>query len=139
MQSGLPLTFDSGQNTQLNGTGVNSRADVLGDPKRDHESRADMIRKFFNTDVFRTPAPGGVGAGGRGILSGPAFVNTDLAILKDVKVLEQLRFQLRGEFFNVFNQVNFTRVRTSLANSNFGQIDQAAAGRTAQLGLKLLW
>jgi hypothetical protein len=139
IQSGLPLTFDSGQNTQLNGTGVNSRADILGDPKRSHSSRDDMIRKFFNTEVFRTPAVGSVGAGGRGILSGPALVITDLAVLKDFNVREDLRFQLRGEFFNVFNQVNFTRVRTSLANSNFGQIDQAAAGRTAQLGLKLLW
>jgi hypothetical protein len=46
---------------------------------------------------------------------------------------------LRGEFFNVFNQVNFTRVRTSLANANFGQIDLAAPSRTVQLGLKFLW
>ena len=98
-----------------------------------------MIRRFFNTDVFKTPAPGGVGASGRGILSGPAFVSTDLAALKEVRVREQYRFQLRGEFFNVLNQVNFTRVRTSLTNANFGQLDQAAAGRTVQLGLKFLW
>jgi len=139
LQSGLPLTFDSGQNTQLNGTGTSSRADLTGDPKRSHSSRTDMITKFFNTEVFKTPVAGSPGAGGRGILSGPAAVNTDLAVLKDVQVREGYRFQLRGEFFNVFNQVNFTRVRASLANSNFGQIDLAGAGRTAVLGLKFIW
>jgi carboxypeptidase family protein len=139
IQSGPPLTFDSGQNTQLNGTGVNSRANINGNPSRDHSSRQDMLQKFFNTEVFGTPVAGSPGSSGRGILSGPALVNTDLAILKEVKVKEEYRFQLRGEFFNVFNQVNFTRVRTSLANTNFGQIDQAGSGRTAQLGLKFLW
>jgi hypothetical protein len=138
-QSGLPLTFDSGQNTQLNGTGVNSRADLVGDPRREHNSRSDMIRGYFNTEAFSTPGPGSPGSSGRGILSGPPLVNTDLAILKEVKIREGYQFQLRGEFFNVFNQVNFTRVRTSMANANFGQIDQAASGRTAQLGLKFLW
>jgi hypothetical protein len=138
-QSGLPLTFDSGQNTQLNGTGVSSRADLVGNPKREHSSRSDMLRRYFNTEAFSTPGPGSPGSSGRGILSGPALVNTDLAILKEVRIREGYQFQLRGEFFNVFNQVNFTRVRTSLANANFGEIDQAASGRTVQLGLKFVW
>jgi hypothetical protein len=139
IQSGTPLTFSSGQHTQLNGTGASSRADVVGDPKREHSSRDDMIAKFFNTDAFATPPPGGVGTGGRGILSGPAFSSTDLAVLKDIRVSEAFRFQLRGEFFNVLNQVNFTRVQTTMTNSLFGRIDQSGPGRSVQLGLKFLW
>jgi hypothetical protein len=139
IQSGGPLTFTSGQNTQFNGTGVSSRADIVGDPKRSHSSRTDMITKFFNTEVFRTPAAGSPGGSGRGILSGPALLNTDIALLKDVSVRESMRFQLRGELFNAFNQVNFNSPTTSLASTQFGRIASAQAGRTVQLGVKFLW
>jgi hypothetical protein len=139
LQSGGPLTFTSGQNTQLNGTGVSSRANIVGDPQRSHSSRSDMITKFFNTEVFRTPPAGSPGDTGRGILSGPALLNTDIALLKDFTVHESYRFQLRGEFFNAFNQVNFNNPTTSLASTQFGRITSAQAGRTVQLGLKFLW
>jgi hypothetical protein len=89
--------------------------------------------------VFRTPAAGSPGGSGRGILSGPALLNTDIALLKNVSVRESMRFQLRGELFNAFNQVNFNSPTTSLASTQFGRIASAQAGRTVQLGVKFLW
>jgi hypothetical protein len=140
VRSGGSLTFDSGQDTQLNGmSGRPSRADIVGDPRRSHSSRADMIAQFFNTSAFRTPPIGSVGASGRGILSGPANVSTDLAILKDIRLTEAVRTQFRTEFLNAFNQVNFSNPVTSLANVNFGKIVGASDGRTIQFGLKFLW
>jgi hypothetical protein len=139
LQSGTPLSISSGQDTMLNGTGNNSRADIVGDPERSHTSRADMVTKFFNTEAFAQPKPGSPGTSGRGILSGPARVNTDFAVLKDIRLAEEYRFQFRAEFFNVFNQVNFNNPGTTLGNSQFGLISGAQPGRTIQLGLKLLW
>jgi hypothetical protein len=139
IQSGAPLTFSSGQDTQLNGTGCNSRANIVGDPRRSHSSRDDMILRFFNTDAFGQPPDGSVGTSGRGILPGPADVVTDLAILKDIGVTEATRFQLRAELLNAFNQVNFGGPVTTLNNARFGQITSAGEGRTIQLGLKFLW
>ena len=87
IQSGSPLTFTSGQDTMLHGTGQESRADLVGDPKRSHDSTADMIGRFFDTGAFGQPQLGSPGTSGRGILSGPARVNTDLAVLKDLSLI----------------------------------------------------
>lgn len=98
-----------------------------------------MITNFFNTQAFRTAPLGSPGNGGRGILSGPALLNTDLALLKDVTLRESYRLQIRGEFFNAFNQVNLNNPTTSVASTQFGRITSAQPGRTIQLGLKFLW
>lgn len=141
IQSGLPVTAVNGQNRALDGTGCagSQLANIVGDPVREHANRADMINKFFETGAFALPAIGTYGNSSRGVLSGPANVNTDLAILKDVNVSESMRFQFRAEFFNIFNQVNFGNPIGSIANARFGAITGAAAGRSTQLGLKFLW
>jgi hypothetical protein len=136
--SGAPLSFSAGEDTALNGAG-GARADIVGDPKRSHSSRDDMIRRFFNTAAFVRPPDGGVGTSGRGILSGPAQFSTDLAMLKDFGIREELRLQLRVEAFNAFNQVNFSNPRTTLTDALFGQITGAGEGRNMLVALKLLW
>jgi hypothetical protein len=136
--SGGPLSFAAGEDTGMNGAG-GARADIVGDPKRSHSSRDDMIAKFFNTAAFVRPQDGTVGSSGRSILSGPAQVSTDLAVLKDFRVYEQARFQLRVETFNVFNQVNFGDPRTTLTDSRFGQITGSGSGRNLLVGLKFMW
>jgi hypothetical protein len=107
-----------------------------------HASRHDMITKFFNTDAFVRPnqLPRGIyGSAGRNLISGPASVNTDLAVMKDFPIREALRIQFRGEFFNAFNQVNFAAPQRLAQSGSFGRITSADPGRVAQLALKLLW
>ena len=141
IQSGLPVTVVNGQNRALDGTGCagSHLANIVGAPTRDHAGRNDMINRFFETGAFRLPDLGAYGNAPRGGFSGPANVSTDLAILKDVNLTETMRIQFRGEFFNVFNQVNFSNPIGSIANARFGQITGSAAGRTVQLGFKFLW
>jgi hypothetical protein len=136
--SGEPLNFSSGQDTQLTGQST-ARADIVGNPKRSHSSVDDMLAKFFNTDAFAVPELGSPGTSGRGILSGPADVLTDLAILKDIAVTEATRFQFRTELLNAFNNTNFSNPSTSLNSSRFGRITGAGGGRVIQLALKFLW
>jgi hypothetical protein len=141
VQSGLPVTVVNGQNRAYDGTGCSGShlADIIGAPNRSAASRADMLTQFFNTGAFALPAIGRYGNAPRGAFSGPPNVNTDFAVLKDVDLTERLRVQLRGEFFNIFNQVNFSNPIATIANPRFGQITGSAAGRSAQLGLKVLW
>jgi hypothetical protein len=47
--------------------------------------------------------------------------------------------QLRGEFFNAFNQVNFDPPNVQVSSGSFGQIRSAQPGRVIQVALKLLW
>jgi hypothetical protein len=142
IQSGAPVTPTNGQNRALDGTGCSGShlPDILtADVTRNQTSRADLINRFFNTNAFQLPALGRYGTSARGLFSGPANVTTDFAILKDFAVREEMRFQLRAEMFNIFNQVNFSNPIAQLANPRFGQITGAGAGRTMQMGLKFLF
>jgi hypothetical protein len=76
---------------------------------------------------------------GRNLISGPAAVNTNLAVMKDIMVREPLRMQFRGEFFNAFNQVNFAQPQRTVSSGSFGRITSARAGRVVQLALKFIW
>jgi hypothetical protein len=75
----------------------------------------------------------------RGLIYGPADSTTDLAIMRYVSVGPRMRLQLRGEFFNAFNQVNFNNPVTNISSSTFGQITGSGPGRVVQLAFKLIW
>ena len=108
----------------------------------DHSSRGAMISRFFNTTAFvptgQVPR-GTYGNAGRGLISGPAVNSTDLALMKDFSLKEQLRLQFRGEAFNAFNQVNLGNPTTNVSSGAFGRIRSAGDPRIMQVALKLLW
>jgi hypothetical protein len=62
-------------------------------------------------------------------VSGPKFSRFDLSAVKKIKVTERVNFELRGEFLNAFNNINFfspnTTATTTLSNSTFGQVTSA--------------
>ncbi|HKQ74882.1 MAG TPA: carboxypeptidase-like regulatory domain-containing protein [Blastocatellia bacterium] len=62
-------------------------------------------------------------------VTGPRFTRFDLSAVKKVKITETLNFELRGEFLNAFNHVNFfgSTNLTNFTNANFGQITSAYA------------
>jgi hypothetical protein len=148
-QSGSPLVFTMGTDVAQNGIlQPNGQYALLvpgataGDVRRDHDSTADMIAAYFNTAAFvplnRVPA-GIYGNARRGLVYGPGDGNTDVAVLRYLNVGPGLRLQLRGEFFNAFNQVTFNNPNTTLSSSTFGRITGAGPGRVGQLAVKLIW
>jgi hypothetical protein len=142
VQSGAPVTPASGQNTALDGNicgGSSIHPDQVGEIEREHSSRADMVANFFNRGAFALPAIGRYGTAGRNIFSGPAMVSTDLAVLKNFRILEQQALQFRAEFFNLFNNVNFNNPVANLSSATYGRITGAQAGRAIQFGLKYIW
>jgi len=165
IQSGAPMSFiNDGIDVAVDGTYApqhafpNGQAIPVG-----HPSRNAMVSQFFNTNAFVNPlcsytsaqtieaqncTPfnfkynllGAFGATGRNILSGPALNKTDFAILKDLTITEQYKFQFRAEFFNVFNQVSFNNPDSGTQDgSAFGTIQSASPGRIIQFGLKFFW
>jgi hypothetical protein len=102
---------------------------------------------FTNTNAvnaFVGSYPGAVGT--RGIVRGPGFFNTDLAIGKFFRLpKEGHRVQVRAEAFNAFNHVNFANPASSgttpgvnLANpTTFGEITSTANNaRVMQFALR---
>lgn len=149
IQSGAPLHIVMGTDVALDGTGQQGlqRAQLVNgvtyaDVARNHPDRNEFVRQFFNTAAFVPVAQllrGIYGNVGRNIISGPAMSNTDFTIMKDIVVREPLRAQLRGEFFNAFNQVNFNAPNTTASSGSFGRITSADSGRVVQVAFKLIW
>src|SRR5262249_4448541 len=147
VQSGTPLTFLMGSDVALDGTGGSQHAQLspgitVSNITLDHADRNAFITQFFNTNAFIQPRllPRGIyGDSGRGLISGPAMANTDLAALKDFMLRESWKLQFRGEFFNVLNQVNFSNPNQTVSSASFGRITSAASGRVIQLALKMIW
>ncbi len=87
----------------------------------------------------RLPAQFTFGNADRNILRGPKFSSTDLSFMKTVPVGATVRFQVRVEIFNIFNQVNYGNPNASFGSAAFGSITSAGSMRQMQLGGKLLF
>lgn len=134
--SGSPIWIRSGQDLSLSGVGFD-RPDLVGNPVREHSSRDDMIQRFFNTAAFAPNQMGRFGNAARNLIYGPSQSSTDLSMVKSFPISERLgALQLRAEFFNAWNQVNFGSPNPTLNNRLFGQIQSAGDPRIVQLALR---
>jgi hypothetical protein len=148
-QSGAPINFGLGSDIALNGTGqpgLEHAQLVSGmtydNVSIDHPDRNAFVHQFFNTAAFVPLAQmklGTYGNAGRNFMNGPALFNSDLTLMREFPIHEKIRTQLRGEFFNAFNQVHFNAPNTTVGSGTFGQITGAGAGRVIQVAMKVLW
>jgi hypothetical protein len=64
----------------------------------------------------------------------------DISVMKKIRIVEGLNLELRGEFLNAFNHVQFSDPETNPTNANFGRVtSQANLPRNVQIGLKLIF
>lgn len=134
-QAGSPFSVYNSVNLTNAFTPGAIRADLVGDPKLPADQR--RLSRWFNTDAFRAPAAFRFGTAGRSILTGPGIVNVDTSLIKTFPIREQLRFEVRAEFFNLFNHANFNQPAHSLGVPSFGVINSAKPGRSGQFALRL--
>jgi hypothetical protein len=98
--------------------------------------RAKKQLNWFSASSFKD-AWGHFGSSGNGVFLGPGLDLWDLSAIKNVKVGDRASFQLRGEFFNVFNHNSFAGVGTNAdISSTFGQAISSHDPRQVQLGGK---
>jgi hypothetical protein len=96
--------------------------------------------EWFNTAAFTTPDPGTVGNVRRNppSLKSGTLINDDMTLGKTWSVRELGSFELRGEFFNLFNHANFAFPGQIVGTSQFGTVSGTLnAGRTVQLAAKV--
>ena len=63
------------------------------------------------------------------VLKGPAFFRSDLSIVKKINFTETMNFELRGEFLNAFNNINFLVGSASNDVNSIGGFNSAQFGR----------
>lgn len=96
----------------------------------------------FAGQVFFRNQPGQTGNLPRHFINGPMFFNWDASLIKNIRINETTRIQLRAEAFNVLNNVNFFIAESSnifnINSTTFGQIGQGNtfAPRIMQFGLR---
>ena len=148
--TGDPLTILAGidqSKTNLGG----DRANFVGTPDQYGATASDADRKgcgtgacvpWLNTSLFVLPAVGTFGNVGKSAFRGPSRWNVDSGLLKDFMPIashENFRFQLRGEFFNIFNHTQLNDPEINRNSGNFGGIRGAADPRIIQLALKFFF
>jgi hypothetical protein len=108
-------------------------ADQVGDPRTGFTRSRE---RWFNTSAFARPVTGRLGTSGRNILDGPGEATVDFSLFKVVHLKENVRLQIRGEFFNLFNRVNFGFPGSTVATPTYGIVQSASDARIIQLGMR---
>jgi hypothetical protein len=83
--------------------------------------------------------PGTFGTANRRFFHGPGFNNTDFGFSKRTVIREQMAFDLRIEFFNIFNHTQFNNPSGDISSSDFGIVGNARDPRIGQLSFKFYW
>jgi hypothetical protein len=106
---------------------------LVGDPGNVQQSPS----AWFNTLAFASPALGTVGNAGRNMLESDSLIDDDLAVAKNWQIHEHSHFELRGEFFNLFNHTNFGFPGQILGTAQFGTVSSTLnPGRQIQVAAK---
>ncbi len=132
-RSGSVLTATvAGNRSDSSGTGVvgSSRADATGLP-------LDSGSGFFNLLAFTTPAAGLFGSAGRNTIRGPFQLTMNASFGRAFQFGERRSMDLRIESTNLLNQVNISRIATTVNASNYGLATGAGAMRSVSLNLRV--
>jgi Carboxypeptidase regulatory-like domain len=84
-------------------------------------------------------ALGTFGTANRRFFHGPGFNNTDFGISKRTRIKENLAFDIRVEFFNIFNHAQFKNPGSDISSSDFGIVGKARDPRIGQISAKFYW
>jgi hypothetical protein len=146
--SGPPITASFSLVNPIDITGSPSqgaRIDITGDPYLPKSERT--FSRNFKTEVFRAPARGTVGNSSRYTMRGPSFLNWDTALFKNIPAWERVKFQIRCEMYNVWNNTQFLTYDTAArfdaqgrqVNARFGEYTSASSPRQIQFALRLMF
>ncbi|MCW5962480.1 MAG: TonB-dependent receptor [Bryobacterales bacterium] len=127
--------------TGASGAGIDSRVNIVGDPRPKSDGRA------FNVNAIAPPdaANFGIGNAPKDVYRGPGVYNWDISLFKNIPLgAEQRRLQLRFEFYNALNHANFNSVDNAArfdaqgaqVNGRFGQYIGTLDARRIVLGAK---
>ena len=134
-ESGAPFTVITAADTTNAFPAGSLRPNLLHDPSLPSGQRS--ITHWFDTSAFAAPAQFTFGNSPRSGLRGAGLVTTDVTLEKSVWLKEKLKFDLRGEFYNILNHANFNVPGATYGAADFGLVTSARAGRTVQLAGRL--
>jgi hypothetical protein len=141
--------FVNSSNTDCGGTvAFNcSRPNVIGNPN----GKPCVAGTFYNTCAFSSDlVQGTFGNENRNVVRGPGYQDWDISVFKNFPIREQMRFEFRADFFNIWNHTNFLTgptgsdgqfepVAVELGQTQMGLPQAARDPRFIQLAMKFLF
>ena len=95
---------------------------------------------YFLPSAFAVNTTAGdFGNANRRFFFGPGFNQTDFGMLKHTAINERFAFDVRFEFFNIFNHAQFMNPDGNISDTNFGIVTQARDPRIGQVSAKFYW
>jgi len=134
-QSGAPFTVITTTNTTNAFPAGPLRPNIIRNASLSSGHRT--ITRWFDTTAFAAPAPFTFGNSPRSGLRGAPLVTTDATVEKTFKITERVKFDVRGEFYNLLNHANFNIPGFTFGAADFGVVSSARSGRTTQIALRL--
>ena len=123
-RTGLPVnvTIDRASSSVATGYTTNQRPNrVSGVSTMPQGGRS--IGQWINPAAFSADIGSGYGNTPRNDLRGPGLWQADLGLAKQISLSEDVRVQLRSEFFNIFNRAQYGLPLADVSSTgNFGRI-----------------
>jgi len=140
--NGIWSAHTGGRFTPILGTNVsNSQGGGSQRPNRIASGNLSgaSLQQWFDTAAFVAPASYTFGNSGTGILTGPAYFNADLGVVRRFQATERLALNLRGEAFNTFNHANFNNPNATIGTASAGVISGTSSPRVLQVSVKVVF
>ena len=151
IQSGLPITINSGVDNSVSGVG-NDYADFVPGVSTKRPAGVSKIQEWFNPAAFAKNAAGTFGNVPRNYLRGPGYADVDLSLVKEFLSEHRIHGQFQAEAYNLFNHTNLANPVSSVSSGTFGEITAtssstgsvnmtavAGTARIFQFGAKILF
>jgi hypothetical protein len=149
--TGFPIQLNQGSDDiSLAGSGGTDLPNRVGpvvivDPRKPNPDCINPITNtntgcYFLASAFaKNTVLGTFGTANRRFFHGPGFNNTDFGLTKRTLIRESMAFEIRGEFFNIFNHAQFNNPGGNIDSSSFGIVTSARAPRIGQVSAKFIW
>ncbi len=134
---GLPVAISqNGDDVSLFGSGNTDVPNVVG--KVHIQDPRNPDHTFFNRDAFDSGPVGAFGNSSRQFFHGPGINNFDIGLMKRTAITESTAFEMRAEFFNVFNHTQFNNPdgNFSIFGDTMGVVTSAKDPRIGQISAK---
>jgi hypothetical protein len=146
--TGFPIQMNQGDgDASLSGSSATDMPNQVGpvvtvDPRKSNPGcpTTDGTGCYFLPSAFAVNTDlGTFGTANRRFIHGPGFNNTDFGFSKRTVIKENYAFDVRLEFFNIFNHAQFTNPGGNITGSNFGIVTNARDPRIGQISAKFYW
>jgi Carboxypeptidase regulatory-like domain len=147
---GLPVGLSESDDQSLTGSGNTDVPDLVGkvailNPRkpnpncRPNDPNNVHTGCFFLGSAFASGPLGQFGNANRQFFHGPGLNNTDFGLSKRTNIKESMGFEIRAEFFNIFNHAQFNNPNGNINSGQFGQVTSARDPRIGQVSAKFFW